>query len=716
MPPAVASRDEAGHVTIRAIRLAEPIVLDGRLDERVYRETEAIGDFVQQEPFEGTASTDKTEVWVTYDEDAIYVGARLWESDSSQRVTSDMRRDANNLYNNDHFGVMLDTFYDRRNGYIFFANAQGGMSDSQVVNENASADWNTIWDTRSADFVGGWTIEIRIPFRSIRFKEDARVWGINFRRHVRSKTETSYLTRIPASFARNGLTRTSSAATLVGIESPSKLRNIDVKGYALGSTATNRVVAPAITNDGDSEFGADMKWGVTQSFVADFTYNTDFAQVEDDEQQVNLTRYSLLFPEKREFFMEGAQFFSFGVQGGINNNADLPAVFFSRSIGLANGSVVPIMYGGRLLGRSGPYRVGVLQMRTDDVPEVSAVATDFSVIRVQREFLRRSRIGVIGTRRSPSSSGPGTTNYAYGADSVLQFYENIQMTEYIAKTDTVGREGEDTSYRSRFNWNPDRWGLDIEHLYAGKNFNPEVGFVRRPDGFRQTHGKFEFSPRPKDMPAIRKFAYSLDVDYFADPSGQDVTSRDQQAAFRVDFASGDITQIDATRSFDGVKVPFVVAKNVVIPAGGYNFTQVRGSYTFGPQRKVSGTATARTGGFYDGTLRELSWRGRIEFSPQLYAEPTVSWNHIDVPSGRANTNLVSSRLTYTLSPRMFLSALVQYQSRTESVSTNARFRWEYRPGSELFLVYSDGRTTLTRGIPDLQNRSFVAKVTRLFQL
>jgi hypothetical protein len=157
-------------------------------------------------------------------------------------------------------------------------------------------------------------------------------------------------------------------------------------------------------------------------------------------------------------------------------------------------------------------------------------------------------------------------------------------------------------------------------------------------------------------------------------------------------------------------------RNVVIPAGGYNFTQVRGSYTFGPQRKVSGTATARTGGFYEGTLRELSWRGRIEFSPQLYAEPTVSWNHIDVPSGRANANLVSSRLTYTLSPRMFLSALVQYQSRTESVSTNARFRSEYRPGSELFLVYSDGRTTLTRGIPDLQNRSFVAKVTRLFQL
>jgi hypothetical protein len=532
---------------------------------------------------------------------------------------------------------------------------------------------------------------------------------------VRSKTETSYLARIPASFARNGLTRTSSAATLIGIEGPGKLRNIDVKGYALGSTLTNRAVAPVVSNDGDAEFGADVKWGVTQSFVADLTYNTDFAQVEDDEQQVNLTRYSLLFPEKREFFVEGAQFFSFGIQGGINNNADLPAVFFSRSIGLANGSVVPIVYGGRLLGRSGPYRVGVLQMRTDDVPEVSAVATDYSVVRVQREFLRRSRIGVIGTRRAPSSSGRGTRNYAYGADTVLQFFDNIQITKYIAKTNTVGRTGEDISYRSRFNWNPDRWGLDIEHLYAGRNFNPEVGFVRRPDGFRQTHGKFEFSPRPKSIPAIRKLAYSIDIDYFTDPSGTNVTSRDQLATFRVDLANGDSTRVDMTRSFDGVSKAFVVAKNVVVPARGYNFTQLRGSYTFGPQRKISGTATARSGGFYDGTLRELSWRSRIEFSPQLYAEPTISWNHIDVPWGRANTNLLSNRLTYTLSPRMFLSALVQYQSRTDAVSTNARFRWEYQPGSELFIVYSDGRTTLARGIPDLQNRSFVAKVTRLFQ-
>jgi hypothetical protein len=423
----------------------------------------------------------------------------------------------------------------------------------------------------------------------------------------------------------------------------------------------------------------------------------------------------VLFPEKREFFLEGSQIFSFGSQGGTINNADLPNMFFSRRIGLENGGVVPIVAGGRLLGRSGPYRVGVLQMRTGDVRALNAPATDFSVVRVQRDILSRSRVGLIATRRAPSGSG-AARNYAYGIDSMIQASENTQVTHYISRTDTPGRSGSDISYRSRWNWNPDRWGLDVEHLYAGEDFNPEVGFHRRSEGFRRSHGRFEFSPRPRNLPGVRKVAYSVDIDYFTDAHGGRVQSRDQQAMVRADFDSGDVAQVDATRSYESIVVPFLVAKNVLIPAGSFEYTQFRGSYTFGSQRKVSGTATVRAGGFYGGDLREVSWRSRIEFSPQLYAEPTVSWNDVDVPGGRGDNDLVSSRLTYTVSPRMFVSALVQYQSRTDSVSTNARFRWEYRPGSELFIVYSDGRTTLARGIPDLQNRSFVLKLTRLFQL
>jgi hypothetical protein len=715
VPPAVASRDEAGHVTIRAIRLTEPVTLDGRLDERLYRETAAVTDFLQQEPLEGRPATDKTEVWVAYDEDAIYVGARLWESDPTRRVTSDMRRDAANLYNNDHFAVLLDTFYDRRNGYAFFANAQGGISDLEITNENPSSDWNAVWESRATNFDQGWTIEFRIPFRSIRFQENSRIWGINFRRMVRWKSEASFLTQISAAYARNGLYRTASAATLVGIEAPGSLRNIDIKGYALGSTLTNRTARPAISSQGDGELGADVKWAVTQSYLADFTYNTDFAQVEDDEQQINLTRFNLLFPEKREFFVEGSQFFAFGTQNGTFNNPELPTLFFSRRIGLENGVAVPIVGGARLMGKSGPYRVGLLQMRTGDAPAVDAAATDFSVVRVQRDILRRSRIGVMATRRAPGATGE-VRNHAYGVDSMLQLTANTQITHYIAKTETPGRSGSDTSYRSRWNWNPDRWSVDVEHLYTGEDFNPEVGFHRRTEGFRRSHGKFEFSPRPKNLRGVRKVAYSVDVDYFADAHGGRVQSRDQQALVRADFDSGDVAQIDAVRTYDAIVVPFLVAKDVRVEAGSYDYTIYRASYTFGSQRKVSGTAVSRLGSFYGGDLRELSWRSRIEFSPQIYAEPTITWNDIQGPLGDGNNHLFSNRLTYTVSPRMFVSALVQYQSRTDSISTNARFRWEYQPGSELFIVYNDGRNTLTRGLPDLQNRSFVVKVTRLFQL
>ncbi len=714
VPPAVMARDPDGSVTIRAVRLNEALVLDGRLDDPIYHDTLPIDGFVQQEPREGEPATEKTEVWVAYDDDAMYVGARLWESDPSRRVMSDMRRDATNLYNNDHFALMIDTFNDRRNGYVFYANAQGGMADSQVANENANTDWNTIWETRSADFDGGWTIEFRIPFRSIRFQEAARIWGINFRRNVRWKTELSFLSAVPVSYGSNGLNRASSAATLVGLETPARPRNIDVKGYALGSSLTNRAARPAVSNQGDAEFGLDAKWAATQSYIFDATYNTDFAQVEDDEQQLNLTRFSLQYPEKREFFMEGEQFFGFGTQSGApGNNPEIPVIFFSRRIGLENGGVVPIVGGGRLLGRSGRNQIGVLQMRTGDVPTLNAVATDFTAMRLQREILRRSRIGLIGTRRAPSANG--SVNYAYGVDAVLQFYQNVQFVHYVAKTETRGRSGNDFSSRNRFVWNADRWGIDTEHMFAGEDFNPEVGFLRRPEGFQHLKGNFRFSPRPRNIPGVRKVFYSVNVQYFTDPSWEKVESRDQQATFRTDFNNGDRTQFEVSRTYEAIEEPFTLAKGVRVPAGGYSWQQVQGSFTFGPQRRISGTATAMHGSFYDGTMTEMSWRSRVEFSPRFYAEPTITINHVDVPWGRGYSNLVSSRLTYTLTPRMFVSGLVQYQTRTDSVSTNARFRWEYRPGSELFVVYSDGRSTLTRGIPDVQNRSFVVKVTRLFQ-
>ncbi len=725
--PDVVTRDAQGHATIRTTRLPSPLQLDGRLDETFYRDTRSIDGFIQMEPLAGQAATEKTEVWVFFDDQNLYVSARNWESDPAKRVTSDMRRDANNLFFNDHFGISVDTFHDRRNGYFFYANARGGMGDAQLTNEQPNNNWNGLWDVRAADFDGGWGIEFRIPFRSLRFRESGRIWGINFRRVVRWKNETSFLTRLsPSIGGRRGLTRVSEAATMVGLETPGRLRNIDVKPFALGSVISNNAATPRITNDSNAEFGVDAKWGLTQSVVTDFTYNTDFAQVEDDEAQVNLTRFSVQFPEKREFFLEGQGVFNFAggganqggsgipqaIQpGGGGGNNTTPVLFFSRRIGLQNNQVVPILAGGRLNGRAGGYQLGMLHMRTAEL-DSAAPATDFSVVRVQRDVLARSRIGMIATRRGHGMAGTGT-NVAYGGDASFNFFQDLSINAYWAGTDTAGRTRSDTSYRGQFNWNADRTGLQVEHLYVGEDFNPEIGFLRR-RAFRRSYGSARFSPRPRSQTNVRKYYYEGSLDYYEAPGGRP-ESRESQGAFRMELASSDQLAVEVSQAYERLVAPFTVVPGVVIPAGEYNFLQTKAMVTTGSQRPVSGTFTLTRGGFYGGTLSEFTWRGRAEFGAQLLLEPTLSVNVFDTPWGKGESNLLGSRVTYSLSPRMFASALVQYASSTHSVSTNARFRWEYQPGSELFVVYSDGRNTTGPGFPELDNRSLVVKVTKLFR-
>jgi len=726
--PEVIARDAQGRVTLRTQRVPSPLNFDGNLDEPFYQDVPSFGDFIQQEPHEGQAATDRTEVWVFYDRDYLYVSARLWESEGGHRVSTEMRRDANNLYTDDHFGLTFDGFYDRRNGYGFAVNALGGLLDWSINNEQPNNSWNGVWDARTSDFEGGWTVEIRFPFRSFRFQDGGHVWGINFRRMVRWKNEVAFLAPVMASWGRLGMSKMSVAATLTGLEVPGKGKNVDFKPYALGSVLTDKKAASPYTNDPDGNVGFDVKWGVRQTLVADLTVNTDFAQVEDDEQQVNLTRFSLLFPEKRDFFLEGADTFNFGnssvgtgstgggggVQGSGQNTSTAPLVFYSRRIGLNNGIEVPIRAGGRLIGRAGPWRLGALNIQTAESLDAKAPSTNFSVLRVSRDFLRRSRVGIIATRRDPiaatpvGGSSPG--NLAYGIDSNINPTNEISVLGYLARTDSPGKVGNNTSYRGVFNWNADRYGLQSEHLLVEPNFNPEVGFLRR-TSFRRSFGQARFSPRP-GWRGIRKVYYIGSLDYITDIHNRP-ESKELQGTYQMDLENSDTWSVDLTRNYERLVNRFEIGKNVFVPAGEYDFNQIRGTYTLGTQRPLSGSVTAARGSFYNGTLSEITWRGRIGFSRRFYAEPTVSWNRVNGPGGQADSNLLSSRGTFTISPRMFVSALAQYQSRTDNISLNARFRWEYIAGSELFIVYSDGRTTLNEGFPAVENASFVVKVTRL---
>jgi len=394
-------RDVDGRVTVRATRVTEPIRMDGHLDERVYSETPAISDFIVQEPEEGAAATERTEAWLFFDDRNIYVSARCWDSHPERDIAGERRRDGSAITDNENFAVIFDTFHDRRNGLVFQANSIGGLRDSAIIDEtNQNADWNAVWDARTGTFDGGWTIEMVVPFKSLRYNRGTnRTWGVNLRRLVRWKNEWSYLTRVPAYIGQRGLFATSLAATLEGLEPPPAALNLEIKPYGISGARTDRAARPPNKIDNfDRDWGVDAKYGITKSLTADFTYNTDFAQVEDDTQQVNLTRFNLFFPEKREFFLEGQGIFAFGGSTG-STNSNTPVLFFSRSIGLNNGRPAPIVGGGRLTGKTGAYSIGLLNIQSDDDEASGARATNFSVVRLKRDIFRRSYAGVLYTRR-----------------------------------------------------------------------------------------------------------------------------------------------------------------------------------------------------------------------------------------------------------------------------------------------------------------------------
>jgi hypothetical protein len=716
------TRDADGRVTVRATRVVVPPRVDGILDDELYRTITPITDFIQQDPDEGQVATEPTFVWILFDGGTIYVSARCRDSQPWRIVANDMRRDGRNVSQNDNLSVILDTFHDRRNGYEFLVNSIGGMWDSQITDErDANRDWNTIWVSRSRRDDEGWTVEMAIPFRSLRYRgSGSQEWGINVRRNVRWKNELSYLSPVPRQYGARGILRLSQAATLVGLEAPPKALNLDIKPYAVGSVIADRAVDPTFTNELDGNAGFDLKYVVTQSLTADVTYRTDFAQVEDDDLQVNLTRFNLFFPEKREFFLEGQGIFAFGgaqttSTTGTGVPSNTPVLFFSRRIGLSGSEVVPMDVGGRLTGRAGPYTIGVLDVKTDDSPEAEALATNFAVVRLKRDILHRSYIGVLGTHRSPTVEGTGD-NSSFGVDTNLSFYQNLNIIGYYAETRTPGQTANDRSYRARFDYDADLLGVQVERLGVGSGFNPEVGFLRRTD-FIQNLAQLRVSRRPKTRSAIRKVSLETALDYITD-NEERLENRQARFGVRTEMQSGDSWNVQYSRDFEWVDEPFEIV-GTEVPGGAYHFSTIRGGYTLGTQRKISGEISAARGGFYDGDRTDLSYRGRAEISARLSVEPTVSLNWVNLPTGSFTATLISGRGTLSFTPRMLVAALIQYNSAGNLITTNIRYRWEFQPGSEVFVVYSDGRDTRhTFGgeFPSLINRGFTVKVTRLFRM
>ena len=739
LAPDVIRRDEARRATIRAVEVEAPIRLDGQLDERVYYSVPAITGFIQQAPDEGAPATERTEAWILFDADNIYVAGRIWDSaPPSQWVANEMRRDTRQLRQNDTFAVILDTFYDRRNAVAFYTNPLGAIADFQITNEgNPNSDWNPVWDVRTGRFEGGWTVEMEIPFKSLRYRPGpSQIWGVQLRRNVRRKNEWNYITPLPISAGSGpgGIFRVSDAATLVGLDAPSGSKNLEIKPYGIGGISTNLAASPQIRNAGDGNGGLDVKYGVTQNLTADFTVNTDFAQVEVDEQQVNLTRFNLFFPEKREFFLEGRGIFDFArggfsggfggalrrTGGGFFGGGNAPTIFYSRRIGLQNGTVVPIVGGGRLTGKIGAFDVGALNIQTDDEVLADAEMTNFTVVRLKRDILRRSSLGAIFTNRSLSLVGDGSSQ-SYGADATFSFYENVSLLGYAARTQVPdpARRGDDLSYQGRFDYGGDRYGFQAEHLLVEKNFIPEVGFLRR-DNFRRSYARARFSPRPQSLDNIRQFRLEGSYDYIETADLGIVETRQSQLGFSTELENSDRFGVSVAENYEFLHREFTPGPDdVIFPVGGYTFFDVEATWSPGTQRRLNGTFAVLAGDYFDGSIRTVAFRrGRMEVTQRLSLEPSVSVNWIDSPYGSFRTDLVVSRVNWTFTPRMFFSGLIQYNSSTNTVSNNLRLRWEYAPGSELFVVYTEDRETdplRPDRFSELRNRGFVVKMNRLFR-
>ncbi len=716
--PEVINRDSHGGATVRAIRVSEPPSLDGVLDEALYRNTPPISGFIQQEPLAGELATEQTEVWVSFDERNVYVAARCYDSRPQDMVANELRRDNFGIFLNDNFAVVLDTFYDRRNGVWFYTNPLGALSDGQITDErDTNRDWNTVWNVRTGRFDGGWTVEMAIPFKSLRYRTGVAspLWGINFRRVVRGKNEWSYLTPIDPSFGFQGMIKLSQAGTLVGMEPPARTINLEVKPYVKSGLRTDLGADEPFSNDLEADVGVDAKYGLTRGLVLDMTYNTDFAEVEDDEQQVNLTRFNLFFPEKRDFFLEGQGIFAFGGRrsGRFDSEAgDTPIMFFSRRIGLSSEGVVPTRAGGRLTGRAGKYTVGALAMQTEALTASAIPTTNFGVVRLKRDILRRSNVGVIATHRSPDVDDV-SSNSLVGVDANFAFFRNLNISAYYATTRSPESTGNDQSYRGWFSYASDRYGAELEHLVVGEDFNPEVGFLRRSD-IVKNKATLRFSPRATRWSAIRKLTYEGSFDHVDDGLGL-LSTRDMQLTFGTEFNSGDRLDVNYFNSIEGLREPFEISDGVILPVGEYEFQFMRYSYNLGPQRRVSGGINFQHGGFFDGDRIELGYNGRVEVTPRLSVEPGISFNWVDLVEGSFQTQLVRTRVNYTHTPRTSVSALVQYNSSNDTFSSNVRFRWEYQPGSDLFVVYSDVRDRELFGFAQVANRAILVKFTRLFR-
>jgi hypothetical protein len=700
-----------------ATRATGRIELDGRLDDAAWGAAPVAKGFIQNDPREGAPATFDTEVRLVYDEEALYIGVFAKDDQPSGIIIHELRKDFN-TGNGDSFQVVIDTFKDERNGYQFAVNPAGAKWDAQMSNEGreSNSNWDGVWDVHTRVAEDGWYAEIRIPFRTLKFSPALeQTWGINFQRRLRRLNENSYWSPLPRI---HNLSRVSMAGTVEGLQGIEPGNNLRVKPYAL--TSSSRVGQGS--NDGDFDAGFDVKYGVTSGLTWDFTVNTDFSQVEADEQQINLTRFSLFFPEKRDFFLENSGIFQFGVAsagggggggGGRQNPSQDMILFFSRRIGLSdNGAAIPILGGTRLTGRAAGLSIGALNIQQRE--HNASPAANFTALRLRRDVLAQSDIGVMLLNKE--TDGPHF-NRVLGGDANFRFTQNLDVNFAGAKTfspETAGQvAGDDWYAKSSFNYNSNRWAFRGGYQLIGERFHNEMGFVpRRGVNNGELHVGARFRPNWSWTRGWLRETYPhWQIENFARQGGG-LESRYIDWHWPVTFHDSTFIEVGVNPNVEVIRTSFPInsRRNIHIGPGRYEFNENFLLVRTNAAAPLSFNGRYSIGDFYDGYRRGYEVGGTVRANEHFNVSGNVSYNDIDLPQGAFTTTLVTGRVNYFLNTKMFLNALLQYNTDARQWSSNIRFNVIHRPLSDIFLVYNERRDSRTG---DMIDRALVAKMTYL---
>ncbi len=723
--------NDSGEKKVQAQRTETSPSIDGEvLNDPAWASAPPSAEFWQTTPDEGKEASEKTEVRVLFSNDTLYFGVVCYDKDPAGIIVSDSRRDAS-LSETDCFQIILDTFNDNQNGFVFGTNPAGIEYDAQVINEGEGGgfggrqrggsgggfniNWDGSWEVKTKISEAGWSAEFAIPFRTLRFsKKRNQEWGVNFQRNIRRRNERAFWTKLPRQYTLNKI---SLAGSMTGLEVGAP-KNLKVMPYVLGQNVRNYTGGKL--SDYPREIGADLKYSLTPSMTLDVTWNTDFAQVEVDEQQINLDRFSLFFPEKRPFFLENAGLFSVGSSGEVE-------MFFSRRIGLDDARrLVPILGGGRVSGKVGNTNIGLLNMQAQSVDASSvndftaSPANNFSVVRVKQEMHNRTSIGAMFVNRDATGSLSDSDDYnrTFAVDGRLGLGQRTQLSGFLAKTDTPTLESNDLAYRFGADYSSQAWMLNFSYTKVESNFNPEVGFLSR-DSFRRMSFLIFRTARLNGLLGLHEARPHISYRGF-----WDANSSFQQTGFlHVDshweWKNGYEIHTGVNFTKEGVREAFDLAGVIPVDVGTYNHAELQLVMISNQGAPISYRNRIQTGGFFGGRRFSISNTFKFRFGEKFNSEIDYNVNKLDLDNGETTTNLLGVRLSYSFTPRIFLQSLVQYNDIADAVSTNLRFGWLQAANTGLFLVYNetqdvfDDRFNSRFGI---QNRSFTIKYSRLLDI